>query len=349
MMDKLLVALQCEIPLVRRPFAALGEQCGRTEMEVLDSLKALFDTGKARRFGGVFDTRAVGYRSALCACTVPVERMDEVAARVCRDAGVTHCYERGWPGELPVDGGEAAVSGMPNLWFTISHDADSFDAKVASLRNRALPYEVLLLPAVRQFKVQVVFGAAPGSPVSCSLSPTRGVEAGERPLGRILQGQLPLVPKPFDVVADQLGWGVERVLDTLREWKDGGVLRRVGVILHHRRVGYEANGMCVWRVASERIADTGRVLADAAEVTHCYQREESPSVPYNLYAMVHAARYTDLLATYARLSEEAQVQPGAVLFSLREFKKTSPAYFAMTSQHDEAQAKACTTCESPGM
>ena len=92
-----LVALQRGIPLSERPFAELGASLGLSEEAVLALVRRLLDSGEARRFGAVFDARRLGYRSALCAMTVPRVRMAEVAARVAAVRGVTHAYERGWP------------------------------------------------------------------------------------------------------------------------------------------------------------------------------------------------------------------------------------------------------------
>ncbi|MBT3192360.1 MAG: radical SAM protein, partial [Verrucomicrobia bacterium] len=123
-----MTAVQRDIPLERRPFAVIGERFDMTEDEVISKLQALFDEGKARRIGGVFDVRGVGYRSALCAATVPEEALERHAAMLFPQPGMTHCYQRGWPEALSPGLPEVPPAGIPNLWFTLSAQGDAFDA-----------------------------------------------------------------------------------------------------------------------------------------------------------------------------------------------------------------------------
>ena len=120
-------------------------------------------------------------------------------------------------------------------------------------------------------------------------------------------------------------------------WKQAGVLRRIGFILRHRAAGFIANGMCVWPVADVDVVRAGRILAAAAEVTHCYERPSSPSVPFNLYAMIHAREQATAVKIFRRLSRQAALSGGRMLISSREFKKSSPVFFLDV---DEAPRKA---------
>jgi len=83
----------------------------------------------------------------------------------------------------------------------------------------------------------------------------------------------------------------------------------------------------VWPVAKADVVKAGRILAAAPEVTHCYERPSSPSVPFNLYAMIHAREQAVAEAIFRRLSEEASLSGGRMLISVREFKKSSPVFF----------------------
>ncbi|MBT3192359.1 MAG: Lrp/AsnC family transcriptional regulator, partial [Verrucomicrobia bacterium] len=134
-------------------------------------------------------------------------------------------------------------------------------------------------------------------------------------------------PAPYDAIAESLGRDPDDLLECLREWKRGSVLRRVGVILRHREMGFNANGMCVWNAPPELVEEAGRTLAGFRDVTHCYQRDVIPGFPYNLFAMIHADRYESALEKFQGLSQAIGLSNGRVLFSLREFKKTSPRYF----------------------
>ena len=132
--NDLLVALQRGIPIARRPFSELGETLELSEAEVLGALRTLFDENRARRFGAVFDVRRLGYLSALCAVDVPQAEVEARAAALTPYTGITHCYVRGWPPELPRDT-PAAGGGVhvPNLWFTLARLDGLFQQELAEI------------------------------------------------------------------------------------------------------------------------------------------------------------------------------------------------------------------------
>jgi DNA-binding Lrp family transcriptional regulator len=316
-----LVALQKGVPLVASPFDELGQTIGLSEEDVLRELNELRRQGLVRRFGAVFDSRSLGYGSTLCAVDVPVGELEQRAALVTPHPGVTHCYERG---------------GHPNLWFTLTARADRFDAELAEFARCLAPCELMNLPALRRFKVQVVLDApADGQhavPARTAaewrvdmVSPD--LSEADRALVRALQGDMPVCAQPFHTVAEQLGRDPDDVLATLAAWQDRGLLRRVGIILRHHRAGFVANVMCVWPVPRARIEAVGLQIARTPEVTHCYERPCTDTFPYNLYAMVHARTPEKAQTLFERLSEQAGLEGGRMMVSVREFKKSSPVFF----------------------
>ena len=335
----LLVALQQGLPITRRPFAALGDRAGMTEADVIAGVQRLFDDGQARRLGAVFDLHRLGYRSTLCAVDVPPDAVQDVVPELVRHPGITHCYERGWPAELARDSGCAGEErSVPNIWFTLAVRTAVFDSDLEALRERLKPYQLLSLPSIQRFKVSVVFdprrqqrresGVCPGAPLcgdSGGFVP-RFNEREKRAI-RLLQGNLPLTEALFDSVADQAGYDADELIAEMQAWDKRGILRRVGIILHHRKAGFKANGMCVWNVPDGHATTAGRTLTAFPEVTHCYQRETVPGFDYNLYAMIHGTDWEETIGMFHRLSRAAGLHEGRILFSLREFKKTSPRYF----------------------
>ena len=315
------VALQRGIPLVPSPLAALGAELDLSEDDVLRALSDLFAAGTARRFGAVFDSRHLGYGSTLCAVDVPAQDLERVAGLFMPIPGVTHCYER---------------EGQPNLWFTMTAPADRLQAELRALGEALAPYALLDLPALKRFKVEVVLDAGKGhdphagrarEPESGGALPPPVLSERERDVVRMLQGNLLVSVDPFAAVADTLGWDHGELLTLLQDWKQQGILRRVGVILRHRKAGFTANGMCIWSVPDEDVDRAGRALACNPEVTHCYERPPWEGFPYNLFAMVHARERKITHAIYERLTKEAGLNEGKVLISVREFKKTSPVFF----------------------
>ena len=332
---ELLVRLQRGLPLVTRPFQALGSELGLAEDAVLAQVQALFETGLGRRLGGVFDGRRLGYDSMLVAAEVPDDALPDAATRVTPQPGVTHCYAR---------------DGRPNLWFTVTAPVDRLPAVLAQLTAALAPWPTISLPARRTFKIGVVLdlrrleggtGAPPEDPAGRSNSPglsadsmppaTQSLAPAERELVRRLQHSLPLVAAPFAALAAELGWREEALLARLARWQQAGVLRRVCLVLHHRAAGFHANALCAWRVADDRLATAGRVLARGPEITHCYERAPHPLFPFNLFAMLHADTRPATEAAALRLAAAAGLCHGRLLFSTREFKKSSPVFFAEDS------------------
>lgn len=322
----MVVALQRGIPLCARPFEELSRELGCGEADLLACLARQRAVGTVRRFGAVFDTRRLGYRSALCAAAVSVEALDAVAAKLTPLAGVTHCYVR--------EATSALRPGVPNLWFTLSYPADIFPAMVDEVAARLGPYALHVLPATRRYKVDVVFGAATRAreedvAEGDDLPP---VTARDRAVIGALQGDTEARADFFAALAGRLGMKEWDLLSTLEIWRRKGRLKRIGLLLHHRNAGWSANGMCCWRVAGDTTA-AGRALAARGEVTHCYERPEAPNFPYNLFAMVHARAAAEANAQFASLSAEVNrvagtAVPAVMLLSTREYKKTSMTFFA---------------------
>lgn len=320
----MVVALQRGVPLCARPFEALSRELGCAEADLLACLARARAAGTVRRFGAVFDTRRLGYRSALCASTVPREALDAAAAKLTPLAGVTHCYVRE---------ADASAQALPNLWFTLSYPADIFPAMADEVAARLRPHAVHVLPATRRYKVDVVFGAASRAREEAveddALPP---VTARERAIVGALQGDVEVRPDFFSALAGRLEMKEWDLLSTLEIWRRRGRLRRIGLLLRHRSAGWAANGMCCWRIAGDTTA-AGRALAARGEVTHCYERPAAPSFPYNLFAMVHARTPAEARAQFTALSGEVGRAGNAdasavMLLSTREYKKTSMAFFA---------------------
>ncbi|MBL7077112.1 MAG: hypothetical protein ISS31_06555 [Kiritimatiellae bacterium] len=339
--DELLVALQRGIPLKRRPFAVLGKSLGLSEEEVLTTLRTLFEEKRARRFGAVFDVRRLGYVSALCAVDLPEDEIESRAAALKPYIGITHCYERGWPPELLADGpGGGGGAHVPNLWFTLARLEGLFQKELAEIEAILAPHRLLVLPAIRRFKIDVVFDPSrrnraeifPGLDLAGPDHEGADLKFSDfseqdKATVRALQGNLPLSEAPFDEAAAELGCDPEDLLSKLRTWSAQGVLRRVGVILRHRNMGFKANGMCVWKVDRDHALEAGRALASFPQVTHCYQRPRDPDFDFDLYAMIHTRAWPTTIELFELLQEKAGLKGGRVLCSLREFKKASPKYF----------------------
>src|SRR4051812_43722045 len=101
----LLNIIQDEVPLVDRPYKALGEKIEQSEEQILERVKRLKEQKILRQVSTIFDTRSLGYHSSLVACKAPPGKADEVAEILNRHPGVSHNYAR---------------KHDFNLWFTIA-------------------------------------------------------------------------------------------------------------------------------------------------------------------------------------------------------------------------------------
>jgi DNA-binding Lrp family transcriptional regulator len=142
-----------------------------------------------------------------------------------------------------------------------------------------------------------------------------------------LQDDIPLVSRPFRVVAEGLGIDEGEVIERIRRMKEEGIVRRLSASLRHRKLGIGANALCIWKVPEERVEEVGRRMASFEEVTHCYER---PIVPgkweYNLFTMVHGYDRESVEAIIERIAKAVGIQDYRRLYSTREFKKVYRQY-----------------------
>ncbi|MDD1650085.1 MAG: AsnC family transcriptional regulator [Methylococcaceae bacterium] len=147
----------------------------------------------------------------------------------------------------------------------------------------------------------------------------------DRRIIRATQAGLPLVPRPYHAIADQLGLTPDDVMSRLREMLEAGIIRRIGVVPNHYRLGYTANGMTVWDVPDDRVDELGARVGSLASVSHCYHRPRHPPAwPYNLFAMVHGRAREEVEQEARKIAAllGEHNRGHAILYSTRILKKT---------------------------
>jgi len=147
----------------------------------------------------------------------------------------------------------------------------------------------------------------------------------DRQIVLLTQDGLPLHPRPYEVIGNQLGLASAEVMQRMRRMQQTGVIRRIGAVPNHYALGYRGNGMTVWDVPDKHINELGRQVGELEFVSHCYHRPRHlPDWPYNLFAMVHAPTRDEalqLVESIATLLGEHD-RGHTVLFSSRILKKT---------------------------
>ncbi len=149
----------------------------------------------------------------------------------------------------------------------------------------------------------------------------------EKRIISVFSGDLPESLTPFHEIATRLGISEEGVLSAVDRFRRSGLVRRFGATVAHTRVGFKANAMAAWRVAEEDVEEAARVIVSCPNVSHCYQRKTCSAWPFTLYAMIHAETREACEKLAAELSRAMKNQDYTLLFTIREFKKTSPSYF----------------------
>jgi DNA-binding Lrp family transcriptional regulator len=322
---RLMNLLQSRFPLAREPYTAIAAEAELRVDEAMARTQRLLDERIIREITPIFDTRALGYSSMLVAAKVDAAHPHRAAGIINGHPGVSHNYLR---------------THEFNLWFTIATPPDSrlgLDGTLAILQRLTGAESIRQLPTLCLFKINMnleMEGGTEALAASVEAAPPRELTRqpyDERDIAviRALQGPMGVTDRPYDGAASQVGMSVEAFLDHLRGMVDRKLLRRVAAILYHRRAGFSANGMGVWRVPEDRIPEVGRRMAAVRGISHCYQRPTYPDWPYSIFTMAHGRSKTECDAILDRIADEHSLHgpDRATLYSSTEFKKVRLHYF----------------------
>ena len=325
--------MQGRFPLEPRPYAAVAELAETTEEDVIERVQRLVDERIIRQVTPIFDTRALGYSSMLVAAKVDPENPHRPAKIINSHPGVSHNYLR---------------NHEFNLWFTIATEPDSklgLEGTLEVLQRLTGAESIRQLPTLTLFKINMdleMVGDTDALASAAVAAPPRELDPIELSdvdiaVIRTLQGSMPVIPEPYGPAADELGMPVARLLEHLADMRERGALRRVAAILFHRRAGFSANGMGVWKVPEERIDEIGPRMAAYRGISHCYRRPTYPDWPYSVFTMAHGRSKEECDAILDRIAEETGIEEHAVLYSSTEFKKIRLLYF--TDEHKKWEAE----------
>jgi siroheme decarboxylase len=302
-------------PLAARPFREIARQAGGSEAAALEAYRRLKRDGVIDRVGPVYRPNAVG-ASSLAAMAVPRERLEAVARFVSDQPGINHNYQR---------------EHRYNLWFVATAPSPAEVQWTLSCIEYATAVPVLRLPLLEEYHIDLGFDldthAVPrGSALRHEFAPP---SAEEQAVVRHTVRGLPLVAEPYAELARELGVDESEVLGALERMLADGRIRRLGAVIRHRRLGYQANAMAVWDVPDDRVSAIAPLLARDPAVTLCYRRARAlPPWPHNLYCMVHGRERGRVASELARMNAAYGLErfPGAVLFSERCFSQQAAAY-----------------------
>ena len=322
---RLMNLLQSRFPLAPEPYARLAPQAGLPLDELMRRTARLVDERIIREITPIFDTRALGYESMLVAAKVDAEHPHRAAKIINSHPGVSHNYLR---------------THEFNLWFTIATPPDSelgLQDTLAVLQRLTGAESIRQLPTLKLFKINMNLEMEKGTDALAAAAEAvtpRELEAQpyddtDIAVIRALQGPMEVTERPYDAAAAEAGMTTEALLAHLEGMVDRKILRRVAAILYHRRAGFSANGMGVWRVPDEQILDVGTRMSAVRGISHCYERPTYDDWPYSVFTMAHGRSKEECDAILQSIADEHGLhgEDRATLYSSTEFKKIRLHYF----------------------
>lgn len=153
----------------------------------------------------------------------------------------------------------------------------------------------------------------------------------EQALIAVIEQGLPLVEKPYAELALQIGCTEREVIEGLQLLQKRGDIKRFGVVVRHRKLGYRANGMVVWDIADDEVREIGQCMGQFPFVTLCYRRpRQLPEWSYNLFTMVHGRNQQEVREKTSFLVQQCGLQDinHEILFSSRCFKQRGARYIS---------------------
>jgi DNA-binding Lrp family transcriptional regulator len=317
--------LQSNFPLVPEPFAVLAPQAELDVDELMERTERLVRERIIREITPIFDTRALGYDSMLVAAKVDSAHPHRAAKIINSHPGVSHNYLR---------------THEFNLWFTIATPPDSelgLQGTLDLLQELTAAESIRQLPTLKLFKINMNLEMERGTEALAATAEAatprelerQPYDATDVAVIRALQGPMQVVDRPYDDAAASAGISTEELLSHLEGMVERKILRRVAAILYHRRAGFSANGMGVWKVPDDEILETGTRMAAVRGISHCYERPTYADWPYSVFTMAHGRSKEECDAILQSIADEHELHGDdrATLYSSTEFKKTRLHYF----------------------
>ncbi|MBM4310741.1 MAG: Lrp/AsnC family transcriptional regulator [Deltaproteobacteria bacterium] len=319
---KILNLIQREFPLTERPFDAIGAMIEISGADVIRSISDLKERSVVRNISAIFSGETLGYHLSLVALKVPPERVEAAAAFINAHPGVSHNYLR-----------DHAF----NLWFTLAEeDEEALQKSARVIQQQCCADDFLMLRNEKLLKIGFVLpigDEAEGAleSVQKPLVSRDILDREDRDAVFLLQSDLPLVERPFDVLGEtDQSWNGDRLIEAGRRLLASGFMRRYAAVLRHAHAGFTHNAMTAWKIAIDDGFDARiRPFMDEGAVTHLYLRTLYPGKwEYPLFAMLHARSSEELESLLDSLARRSGLNERLVLRSLYEYKKKKVRYFS---------------------
>lgn len=153
------------------------------------------------------------------------------------------------------------------------------------------------------------------------------IEDLDKEIIRMLQGDIPITATPYKEIAKTLNIDEDELLYKVKTYTKWGILKRIGAILYHRNAGFNANAMVVWKIDNQNLDHIGDYISSVSQVSHCYERKPCTSWDFNFYTMIHEHDKESCDKIIKKIASNIGCTNYKILYSTKEFKKTSMKYF----------------------
>ena len=342
-------------PLCSAPYLAIAQKLSSnnvnlnkqdkiTELSVFNTLLDLDSLNIISRIGPVFDHKKAG-ASTLAALAVNEKDLDKTANIINQFEQVNHNYARG----------SHLNKTDYNLWFVVTAaDPIALNNTLISI-ERLTALKILILPMEASYHLDLAFAinvTGKSSPKVNTKYPLDTINENTEPLSEIqpltkieksqlrklIERGLPKHRQPYKEIAKTINSTESQILAQLTSWQKTGLIRRFGLVVKHRNLGYSANAMVVWNIDSEKVDAIAAKLAKREEVSLCYRRPRHlPNWPYNLFCMIHGTDKNIVLQQIKEITEQLSLNDieKDILFSYKAYKQKGASYF----KHDSLSSK----------
>jgi DNA-binding Lrp family transcriptional regulator len=304
------------LPIVERPFLDMAVELDSDEATVISTINKLLNDKILSRFGPLYNAACLGGGLTLAALSVPENDYSTVSIQVNSLPEVAHNYRR--EHEL-------------NMWFVIATETpDEIESTIQTIESLT-GLKVYNFPKLREYYLGLWLSLDKLNRVSTrsfdviKQSQETEIDALDRKIIQHTQSGLALIPEPFAEIARQCQSDVQTIMHRINAMLDCGIIRRIGAVPNHYRLGLRSNGMSVWNVRDERLHELGERVGQLDFVSHCYQRPRHlPLWPYNLFAMVHGYNQDEVHQKVEQIAAllDQDCSQHEVLFSSAILKKS---------------------------
>lgn len=319
-MDKLsrqfINRFQGGLPIVEHPYSSMASVLHSDESTLIATIKDLLEKGYLSRFGPLYNSSCMGGGLSLAALSASEEEFDRIAELVNGFAEIAHNYRR--EHEL-------------NMWFVIATETPQEVQKTIDRIEYLSGLAVYNFPKIQEFYLGLWLSLDEDGGVTTrsidipTLYKKTVIDGLDRKIIQATQQGLPLESSPFGEIAVRCDCDTQTVIKRLKRMLDNGVIRRIGAVPNHYKLGLRSNGMSVWNIPGARLNILGKKIGKLDFVSHCYERPRYlPLWPYNLFAMVHGNSRDEVNQKVDQIAElvGSDCDQHEVLFSTRVLKKS---------------------------